>query len=440
MRILMELEQVLDTSSKNVHRYLNDWPNDLIKEYTNKGIEKDNTLYCCDNLNSMLHLISNGYGGKIDLVYIDPPFYSNSHYYKKVGVNIHGKKKDFEVLAYGDKWESKFHYLEMLATRLRLIKMLLSNRGSIYLHVDQRMVHYLRIIMDEIFGEENFINEIIWSYKSGGSSTKRFSKKHDNILAYSKTKDYIFNPQKEKSYNRGYKPYSFKNVQEFKDDLGWYTMVNMKDVWNIDMVGRTSGERVGYDTQKPYSLLKRIILASSDENSIVADFFLGSGTTIKVADDLNRRWIGSDIEPISITTTKKRLNESLNSYVSYVDENMFKNENINLDFQVIVGDKDVRLTLKNYALLDRSIFKKSNHKKEMIDLLESDSLQLIDYISIIGVNNKSELLFERYKPDISDYQIQVELMYRYQEIYLRGFDVFGNMFKYRLKGGDQYDY
>lgn len=437
MTILNELEKILRVSDEQMEYFLEDENIDLTKEYTRKGIEKDNTLYCCDNLKSLIHLIKNGYKDKIDLVYIDPPFYSNSQYYKKVSVNVEGLKKDFEVLAYGDKWESKYQYLEMLTLRLKLIKILLSNKGSIYVHVDQRMAHYLRIIMDHIFGEENFINEIIWSYKSGGSTNKRFSKKHDNILVYSKTKDYIFNPQKEKSYNRGYKPYRFKNVEEFQDDLGWYTMVNMKDVWSIDMVGRTSGERVGYDTQKPYALLKRIILASSNEDSLVADFFLGSGTTIRVADDLNRRWIGSDIEAISISTTKKRLALSEYDYLVYVDEELGSRENVSLDLSYNIGVDEISLRLKNYHLNDTSIFKKTNHVDEFLSLEKDNSLELIDYISVIGVNNKSELLLEKHKPDISDGEFTIKLNENYTYIYLRGFDVFGNMIKYILKGGEE---
>ena len=106
--------------------------------------------------------------------------------------------------------------------------------------------------------EKNFVNEIIWTYKSGGSSKKHFARKHDTILVYSKTDKYYLSLPKEKSYNRGLKPYRFKGVEEFQDETGWYTMVNMKDVWNIDMVGRTSAERTGYATQKPEALLSSL--------------------------------------------------------------------------------------------------------------------------------------------------------------------------------------
>ncbi len=101
-----------------------------------------------------------------------------------------------------------------------------------------------------------FLNEVIWAYKSGGTSNKYYSRKHDNILVYTKTQDYIFNPQKEKSYNRDFKPYRFKNVKEYEDEIGWYTLVNLKDVWNINMLGRTSKERVGYGTAKTRKFIR----------------------------------------------------------------------------------------------------------------------------------------------------------------------------------------
>ena len=268
----------------------------------------DNILYYGDNINAILDLLNNGYKGKIDLIYIDPPFYTNASYSKQMEIDYLGEKKVIQYKAYSDIYKNGFkEYLEMITIRLFLMRELLSDRGSIYVHIDFRTVHYIKIIMDYIFGSEFFLNEIIWSYKSGGSSKKHFSRKHDNILVYTKTKDYIFNPQKEKSYNRGYKPYRFKGVTEYEDKLGWYTLVNLKDVWQIDMVGRTSRERIGYETQKPEALLERIILTSSDDESIVADFFSGSGTTIAVAEKSNRSWIGSDSGKSSIATIMKRL-------------------------------------------------------------------------------------------------------------------------------------
>ena len=115
------------------------------------------------------------------------------------------------------------------------------------------------MLLDDIFGYDNLVNELIWSYKSGGFASRGFAKKHDTILVYAKSKVFYFRPSKEKSYNRGYKPYRFKGVEEFKDELGWYTMVNRRDVLSVDMVGRSSPERNGYATQQPVKLLDILI-------------------------------------------------------------------------------------------------------------------------------------------------------------------------------------
>ena len=201
--------------------------------------------------------------GQIQMVYIDPPFFSKSSYDAVIrleGAGEDGKALSLKHPAYEDVWEKGLEqYLVMLTARLLLIRDLLSDEGTIWVHMDWHASHYVRILLDEIFGTERFLNEIIWTYKSGGSGKKHFSRKHDTVLVYSKTAHYYFQPLKEKSYNRGLKPYRFKGVEEFQDETGWYTMVNMKDVWQIDMVGRTSSERTGYATQKPEALLERIL-------------------------------------------------------------------------------------------------------------------------------------------------------------------------------------
>ncbi|NLC44745.1 MAG: site-specific DNA-methyltransferase, partial [Clostridiales bacterium] len=217
-----------------------------------------NRLALGDNVEYMKWLINNGYKDKLRLIYIDPPFFTKTKYNASVVLNDNsGKKYKIHHLAYDDTFESNLKlYIENITCRLVLMKELLASDGTIWVHLDWHSLHYVKIIMDEIFGEKNFINEIIWKYKSGGSSHKHFSKKHDVILVYSKSNKYYLNVPKEKSYNRNLKPYRFKGVKEFKDEYGWYTMVNMKDVWSIDMVGRTSKERNGYATQKPLELLE----------------------------------------------------------------------------------------------------------------------------------------------------------------------------------------
>ena len=187
-------------------------------------------------------------------------------------------------------------YMCFMAVRLLEMRRVLKPTGSLYLHCDPTASHYLKAVLDAIFGWKNFRNEIVWCYKSGGASPKRhFSRKHDIILWYAKTKDYTYNPQTEKSYNRGFKPYRFAGVEEFQDEIGWHTIVGMKDYWDVDMVGRTSKERVGYPTQKPVSLYKRMIRANSNEGDVVCDPFAGCATTLVAAEQLQRQWVGMDI-------------------------------------------------------------------------------------------------------------------------------------------------
>ena len=242
--------------------------------------------------------------GKLSLIYIDPPFYSMNDR-KSV---VKAGDEAIRHASYRDKWEDGcVEYLKMLTPRLMLMRDLLAEDGLIFVHVDWHAGHLVRMMMDEIFGEDMFVNEIIWQYKSGGATRKRFSRKHDNIYIYSKTKNYRFYPLAEKSYNRDFKPYRFKGIEEFCDETGWYTLVNMKDVWNIDMVGRTSAERTGYATQKPEKLLERIISCCTEKGDFVADFFCGSGTTGVAAAKLGRRFIIVDSGCLAAETAEARL-------------------------------------------------------------------------------------------------------------------------------------
>ena len=226
-----------------------------------------NYIHRGDNLRFMRSLEES----KIDLIYIDPPFFTQSDQsHKCLGKEV----------VFTDSWVNLNAYLDFIIMRLEKCHRLLKDTGVLCVHLDWRSVHYVKIELDKIFGMRNFVNEIIWSYKSGGAGNRAFAKKHDTILIYSKSQEYTFNIQKEKSYNREFRPYRFKGIEEFKDNIGWHTMVNMKDVWQIDMVGRTSNEWLGYPTQKPLALLDRIIKAFTNKNAIVADFFCGSGTTI----------------------------------------------------------------------------------------------------------------------------------------------------------------
>ncbi len=252
--------------------------------------------------------------GMIDLIYIDPPYDSKADYRTKItlpGFDIEQRPNVLEQFAYSDTWkDGTVSYLKMMYPRLYLMRELLSEKGSIYVHLDWHVGHYVKVLMDEIFGKNNLVNEIIWCYKSGGVGEQGYAKKHDTILMYKKNNEFLFNVLKEKSYMGLDYSTGNKNVQLYNDNdgKGPYTLVNVKDWWNtIGMLATSSKERVGYATQKPSELLERIILASSNENSIVADFFGGSGTTATVAEKLGRRWITSDFGKPANMIMRKRL-------------------------------------------------------------------------------------------------------------------------------------
>lgn len=250
--------------------------------------------------------------GAIDLIYIDPPFDSKADYRTKITLpngDIEAKPAVLDQFAYSDTWKKgTVSYLEMLYPRLMLMRDLLSEQGSIYVHCDWHAGHYLKIILDDIFGKDNFVNEVVWCYKSGGVGERGYAKKHDTIFMYKKSDTFCFNVLKEKSYmGIGYSTGN-KNVTLYDDNdgKGPYTLVSVKDWWNdIGMIATSKGRL--YGTQKPEELLERIIKASSNENSIVADFFGGSGTTATVAEKLGRRWITSDIGKPSTMIMRKRM-------------------------------------------------------------------------------------------------------------------------------------
>lgn len=272
------------------------------------GHKSEGHLFCADNLEFMKSLKEAGYSGEIKTIYIDPPFFTRAKYDAVVTARCRDGGKKIHHLAYSDSSREDIEsYVAFMTARLILMRDLLADNGLIWIHLDWHSSHYVRLILDEVFGEDNFVNEIIWKYKSGGSSKNHFSRKHDTILVYCKAPGYYINIPKEKSYNRDMKPYKFKGVKEYEDESGWYTLVNMKDVWQINMVGRTSAERNGYATQKPKELMKYIIEASSRKGDMCADFFCGSGSYLSAASELGRRWIGCDSGMLAISLARKRL-------------------------------------------------------------------------------------------------------------------------------------
>jgi len=296
-----------------------EYPKDYPKDWKNLLIWGDNKLI-------MSSLIKQGWAGKINLIYIDPPFFTGADFTVRTQIGDEQIEKEPSIIeerAYKDTWSGGIaSYLKYMYERLVLMRELLAENGSIYVHLDWHVGHYVKVMMDEIFGYENFRNEIIWFYKTGGIPEKcGFSRKHDIILFYLKSNKMIFNPLKEKSYLMH--KYGFSNIDIKQDNKGYYVEVFVRDVWDIPALRGNQPERITFDTQKPEALLKRIILASSNPGDIVADFFCGSGTTLAVAEKLGRRWIGCDLSKFAIQVTRKRLLDIHNSK-DLLDENKEK--------------------------------------------------------------------------------------------------------------------
>ena len=293
-------------------------------------LEKDwhHLLFHGDNKEVIINLLNHGFRGKVDLIYIDPPFDSKADYIRKIELRGEENKEKLEgeghnkleQKQYFDIWKND-DYLQFMYERLILLKELLSDQGSIYLHCDWHKSHHLRCLLDEVFGEENFVNEVIWAYKRWTAPSDNFQSMHDIIFWYSKNKNtkiynkiWITPANEEKGRKENYKKdengrmfrwqsNKGKRYKIYRDERG----VEANDVWDIAYVHPSGNERTGYPTQKPEALLERIIKASSNEDSIVFDCFIGSGTTQAVAQKLGRRWIGSDINKGAIQTTSKRL-------------------------------------------------------------------------------------------------------------------------------------
>jgi len=270
-------------------------------------------------------------GIKVDLVYIDPPFASGADYAKKVYIRRNPKLaakitaaehemdidelKAFDEKMYGDIWQ-KEDYLNWMYENLMALKSILSETGSIYVHLDWHIGHYVKILMDEVFGEDNFLNEIIWCYTGPTNQKNNYPRKHDNIYLYKSNSEKIFNGDAVrvefvKSTKTGGKSSLAGKVDDAKaDELDAKGKI-IEDWWaDIADLGKVHSEDIGYSTQKPQKLLERIIKASSNEGMVIADFFGGSGVTAKVANDLGRKFIHVDIGINSIQTVRDRLVEA----------------------------------------------------------------------------------------------------------------------------------
>jgi adenine-specific DNA-methyltransferase len=286
-----------------------------------------NMLIWGDNKLVMSSLLPE-FAGKIDLIYIDPPFATGADFTIPIKIEDEEMVKEpsgIEIKAYRDTWgQGLTSYLQMIYDRLILMRELLSERGTIFVHLDWHVGHYVKILMDEIFGKENFRDEVIWNKGFRGTESKKgFQRAHENIFWYSKSEDYIWNDvyvpyrdidmkryNKVDEYGRRYALIKRRRTDGTVYYGRTYPKVEGKkvnDVIDVPVMASTSGERLGFPTQKPEALIEILVKAASASDSIVADFFCGSGTTLVVAEKLRRRWIGCDLSKFAIHLARKRL-------------------------------------------------------------------------------------------------------------------------------------
>lgn len=306
-------------TGKRPYRSTQYYPAQLRETYGTEQNGWINKIFWGDNLQVMSHLLRE-YRGKVDLIYIDPPFDSKADYKKKIEVKGVGTtvtdSTTFEEKQYGDIWTND-EYIQFMYERLTIMRELLSDSGSIYLHCDWHKSHYLRAVMDEVFGSNNFKNEIVWYYRRWNIASTSFATNHDTLLFYTKgvskhtyNQLYISKSEKSSAQGRSWKSVIGedgvrRSIQTDEPTKG----VPMPDVWEISMINPVAKERteIGYPTQKPEALIERVITASSNPGDLVFDCFMGSGTTQAVAMKLGRRFIGADINLGAIQTTTKRL-------------------------------------------------------------------------------------------------------------------------------------
>ncbi len=273
------------------------------KSWPDQGM--NNCYYYGDNLDVLKHILKTDDNNRIKMIYIDPPYMSQISYRSIIN---RGAESECAVHAFEDRWGKNIDsYLDMLYPRLLLMHQVLHKNGSIFVHVDWHVSHYVRILLDEIFGRDNFINEIIWCYSGGGNARKNLQRKHDTIFWYACSQEYTFNP-KYRPYTRGTLERGLTAVKGDRYRLSekgamlqdWWTDINK-------ILSPTAYENLKYPTQKPKKLLERLISLASNPGDLVADFFGGSATTAELCNQMDRPWILCDNSPLALQTSMSRL-------------------------------------------------------------------------------------------------------------------------------------
>lgn len=311
----------------------------------------ESRLILGDNLAVMSALLPQ-YEGRINLIYADPPFFTNRKFSARIGRDEDSRKPDEWELAdgYHDHWDDLDSYLNFLYQRLAIMYRLLVPNGTLYLHLDWHADAYARLLLDELFGAENLLNEVIWTYHGPSPIKSAFNRKHDTILVYVKGKDYTFNADDVRE------PYNQNTVNTFRSSskAGFGKIPDLErgkvpeDWWYFPVVARLHTERTGYPTQKPEALLERIILASSNPGDIVADFFCGSGTTPTVAAKNGRHFIATDETSRAIHTTRSRLISSSSVPFSLQHDSTF-----DFSFAPVPKTTKIRITKNSMSLESR---------------------------------------------------------------------------------------
>jgi site-specific DNA-methyltransferase (adenine-specific)/adenine-specific DNA-methyltransferase len=318
------IDEPRDDSGLRMQQSLFDLSGTKLQDWSNKLIWGDNK-YILSSLQSGPLRDEIDANGGIKLIYIDPPFDSNQNFSSKIEIgeaDFEKKSTLLELLAYRDTWgKGDDSFLSMIFERLRLMKDLLAEDGAIFLHCDWRLTGALRLVLDEVFGSDNFRNELIVHYTAVGlkAKSKKFHQNTENIFYYVKNRDKhiwneVFEPIKDPEKYRTASKHKFNSetgkaerLRNEKGEIEYFTVTEYKPDNFIEVAALRGNEKVGYPTQKPETLLERIIKATTNEGDIVSDFFLGSGTTAAVAEKLNRKWLCTDIGRFSINTSRKRL-------------------------------------------------------------------------------------------------------------------------------------
>jgi DNA modification methylase len=322
---------------------------EVVKASAPESSQESNQLFLGDNLHVMSALLER-YENAIDLIYADPPFLTGKAYAARIGRGEDSRQPSEwrTTEGYQDTWQNGAEYLNMLFPRLQLMHRLLSPRGTLYLHLDWHASAYARILLDEIFGPDRLINEIVWVYHGPSPIRSAFNRKHDTILVYTKSKKYTFNADAVRV------PYKESTVETFNssDKAGFGKTPDLErgkvpeDWWYFPVVARLHSERTGYPTQKPESLVERILLASSNPGDLVADFFCGSGTTPVVASRLGRPWLACDHTPLAVHTTYRRLLlEERASFSYWQTDEVYYQPELSIAFELRDSDSEVTVLL-----------------------------------------------------------------------------------------------